>query len=172
LKRIKDERETAIRAREEALKQIQLEKEKAAKAEEEKAKAETAKKQAQEKKAAEDAAAAERALKAAKDKKAAEAAEKAKNAVQDASNASAIFVSESASVEYRRYMELIQHFKTVVQPAVSNDPSLKKFCNGIKREVLPFIGQLTNEKDTVFRVVCAVAMGMLMLVPGISYAWC
>ncbi|KAI8347957.1 GLE1-like protein-domain-containing protein [Mortierella sp. GBAus27b] len=151
-KRIKDERETAIRIREEALKQIQLEKENAAKAEEEKAKAETAKKQAQERKAAEDAAAAERAIKDAKDKRAAEAAEKAKNAVQDASNASAIFVSESASVEYRRYMELIQHIKTVVRPAIDNDPGLKKFCNGIKREVLPFIGQLTNERKTVFRV--------------------
>ncbi|KAK3812260.1 MAG: GLE1-like protein-domain-containing protein [Benniella sp.] len=159
LRRVRDERETAIRIREEAIRQAQLEKEKAAKAEEEKAKAIVAQKQAQDKKAAEEAAAAEKAQKAEKDKKAAAAAaaEKAKNAaaagIADASsNTGSNFVSETALVEYKRYMDLLTHLKTVAVPAVENDPAIRKFCAGIRREIMPSIGQLINKQHEIIRV--------------------
>jgi nucleoid-associated protein YgaU len=158
---VRDERETAIRIREEAVRQAQLEKEKAAKAEEEKAKAIVAQKQAQDKKAAEQAAAAEKAQKAEKDKKvaAAAAAEKAKSAaaagIADASsNTGSNFVSETALVEYKRYMDLLAHLKTVAVPAVENDPAIRKFCAGIRREIMPSIGQLINKQHEIIRVVC------------------
>ncbi|KAG0004801.1 hypothetical protein BGZ79_008046 [Entomortierella chlamydospora] len=142
LARIKEERETAIRLREEAIKQAQQEKERLAKEQEDKAKALAAQKEAQEKKASEEAAA-----KAEKAKKAAEAA-----AQKASAGASAIFVSEAANAEYQRYIKVLEHIRSVVLPAVTGNPQLKKFCFGARREIVASIGQLVNRRSEILRV--------------------
>ncbi|KAG0366832.1 GLE1-like protein-domain-containing protein [Gamsiella multidivaricata] len=142
IQRVTDEREAALRIREEALKQAQLEKERIAKEQEEKAKAAAAQKDAQEKRTAEAAAAAaEKAKKAA-----AAAAEKA------STNTSAIFISEAADVEYKQYLSVLEHIRTVVLPAVSGNPTLKKYCYQARRDIVAAIGQLINKQSEIFRV--------------------
>ncbi|KAF9433752.1 hypothetical protein BGZ76_009032 [Entomortierella beljakovae] len=142
LARIKDERETAIRIREEALRKIREEEERKVKEAEEKEKASIAQKEAQQKKATEEAEAkAERAKKAA-----AAAAEKR------ATDTSAIFVSEAANAEYQRYTKVLDHIRTRVLPAVTGNPPLKKFCFGARRDIVASIGQLINKRQEVIRV--------------------
>ncbi|KAF9102760.1 hypothetical protein BGX27_010865 [Mortierella sp. AM989] len=142
LARIKEERETVIRIRDEAIKQAQQEKERLAKEAEDKAKAAVAQKEAQNKKAAEEVAAkAEKAKKTA-----AAAAEKA------SADTSAIFVSEAASAEYQRYTKVLEHIRMVVLPAITGNPQLKKFCFSARRDIVASIGQLVNKRSEILRV--------------------
>ncbi|KAF9206341.1 hypothetical protein BGZ49_002631, partial [Haplosporangium sp. Z 27] len=138
----KEERETALRIREEAIKQAQQEKERIAKEKEDKAKAEVAQKEAEKKKAADEAAA-----KAERAKKQAEAA-----AQKASSETSAIFASEAASEEYQRYTKVLNHIRTVVLPAVTGNPQIKKFCFSARRDIVAAIGQLVNKRSEVLRV--------------------
>ncbi|KAF9387920.1 hypothetical protein BGX21_000435, partial [Mortierella sp. AD011] len=142
LVRIKEERETAIRLREEAIKQAQQEKERLAKEQEDKAKALAAQKEAQEKKASEEAAA-----KAERLKKAAEVATQ-----KALAGANAIFVSEAANAEYQRYIKVLEHIRSVILPAVTGNPQLKKFCFGARRDIVASIGQLVNKRSEILRV--------------------
>ncbi|KAI1318273.1 hypothetical protein EDD11_006969 [Mortierella claussenii] len=142
LARIKEEREAAIRIREEALRKAQEERDRIAKEAEDKKKAEQAEKEAKEKQAADVAAAAAEKIK----KAAAVAAERA------SANTSAIFVSEAASAEYKHYTQTLEHIRTKVLPAVTSNPVLKKFCFGARRDIVASIGQLINKKQEVYRV--------------------
>ncbi|KAG0203114.1 hypothetical protein BGX28_004509 [Mortierella sp. GBA30] len=137
LARIKDERETAIRIREEAIKKANLEKERLAKEAEDKKKAEIAAKEAREKKAEQEAA--NRA------KKAADAAAAA------ASNSSATFVSDNAEVEWQHYTNIVKHLREVVKPSIVANRDLKKACFEARREIVPMIGQLFNKREQVMR---------------------
>ncbi|KAF8929800.1 GLE1-like protein-domain-containing protein [Dissophora ornata] len=142
LARIKEERDTAIRVRDEALKQAQMEKERVAKEEEEKIKAAAAEKEAKSKRASEAAAAA---------------AEKAKQVViaaaeRASSNTSAIFVSEAGNAEYQNYTKVLDQIRQVVLPTVAANPALKKYCNSAKREMVADLGQLVNKQSEIFRV--------------------
>ncbi|KAF9918337.1 hypothetical protein BX616_009234 [Lobosporangium transversale] len=142
LAQIKEERETAIRIREQALKEEKEAKERVAKEAEEKKKAEAAKKEAQVKAAADAAAAAAESAKRA----AVAAAEKA------SAESSAIFVSEAAREEYGRYSQILEHIRTKVLPTVTNNPAIKKFCFGARRDIVASIGQLINKQEEVYRV--------------------
>ncbi|KAF9966186.1 hypothetical protein BGZ70_003041 [Mortierella alpina] len=138
LARIKEERETALRIREEAIRKANLEKERLEKEAEEKKKAEVAAKEAKEKKAQQEAA--EMA------KKAAAAAATA------ASNSSSTFVSDTAEAEWQHYTKIVLHLRTVVKPGIVSNRDLKKICFEARREIVPFIGQLFNKREQVMRV--------------------
>ncbi|KAF9572237.1 hypothetical protein EC968_010103 [Mortierella alpina] len=138
LARIKEERETAIRMREESIRKANLEKERLQKEAEEKKKAEIAAKEAKEKKAQQEAA--EMA------KKAAAAAAAA------ASNSSSTFVSDTAEEEWQNYTKIVLHLRTVVKPGIVGNRDLKKICFEARREIVPFIGQLFNKREQVMRV--------------------
>ncbi|KAF9989344.1 hypothetical protein BGZ75_006633 [Mortierella antarctica] len=138
LARIKEEREAAIRIREESIRKANLEKERLAKEAEEKKKAEIAAKEAKEKKAQQEAA--EMA------KKAAAAAAAA------ASNSSSTFVSDTAEAEWQHYTNIVLHLRTVVKPGIVGNRDLKKICFEARREIVPFIGQLFNKREQVMRV--------------------
>ncbi|KAF9960782.1 hypothetical protein BGZ72_005947 [Mortierella alpina] len=138
LARIKEERETAIRIREESIRKANLEKERLEKEAEAKKKAEIAAKEAKEKKAQQEAA--EMA------KKAAAAAAAA------ASNSSSTFVSDTAEAEWQHYTKIVLHLRTVVKPSIISNRDLKKICFEARREIVPFIGQLFNKREQVMRV--------------------
>ncbi|KAG0029443.1 hypothetical protein BGZ81_003785 [Podila clonocystis] len=118
LARIKEERDTAIRIREEALKQEQLEKERIAKEAEDKKKAVMAKKEAEEKKAKEASAAAAAAT-AAKAKKIADDA--AKKASLATSNVAGVFVSETADKERQHYKSVLDYIHNDVVVAIDSN---------------------------------------------------
>ncbi|KAG0339086.1 Nuclear pore complex nucleoporin component [Podila horticola] len=149
LARIKEERDTAIRIREEALKQEQLEKERVAKEAEDNKKAAMAEKEAQEKKAKEASAAAEAAT-AAKAKKIADDA--AKKASLATSNAAGVFVSQAADKERQHYKSVLDYIHNEVVVAIDSNKAVKKSCADAKREIVPLIGQLINVRDEILRV--------------------
>ncbi|KAG0033100.1 hypothetical protein BGZ82_006254 [Podila clonocystis] len=149
LARIKEERDTAIRIREEALKQEQLEKERIAKEAEDKKKAVMAEKEAQEKKAKEASAAAAAAT-AAKAKKIADDA--AKKASLATSNVAGVFVSEAADKERQHYKSVLDYIHNDVVVAIDSNKAVKKLCADAKREIVPLIGQLINVRDEILRV--------------------
>ncbi|KAF9186928.1 hypothetical protein BGZ51_001238 [Haplosporangium sp. Z 767] len=145
LSRIKEERETAIRIREEALRQAKLEEERLAKEEEDKKKAVIAQKEAQEKKVQQ--AATEAADKAKKVAAAAAAA-----ADKAAANSSAVFVSEAAEAEWQRYTKVREHMDTVVKPWLASNPDQKKKFLSARRDVTGDIGKIHNTLQQVFIV--------------------
>ncbi|KAG0362212.1 hypothetical protein BG005_006351 [Podila minutissima] len=149
LARIKEERDTAIRIREEALKQEQLEKERIAKEAEDKKKAAMAEKEEQEKKAKEASAAAAAAT-AAKAKKIADDA--AKKASMATSNAASVFVSGAADKERQHYKSVLDYIHNEVVVAIDSNKAVKKSCADAKREIVPLIGQLINVRDEILRV--------------------
>ncbi|KAF9581726.1 hypothetical protein BGW38_001157 [Lunasporangiospora selenospora] len=146
LAKVKEERETAIRIREEAARAVQLEKERLEKEVEDKKKAEEAAKVAREEIAKANAQAVATAS-AAKAKQQAAAA-----AQHQASTTSTVFASDSANREYDHYISVLNHLKQNVDPAVSNDPATKKYCFAQRREIRAIIGQLVNIKKEIFRV--------------------
>ncbi|KAG0096871.1 hypothetical protein BGZ93_003883 [Podila epicladia] len=149
LARIKEERDTAIRIREEALKREQLEKERIAKEAEEKKKAAIAEKEEQEKRAKEASAAAAAAT-AAKAKKIADDA--AKKASIATSNAASVFVSGAADKERQHYKSVLDYIHNEVVVAIDSNKAVKKSCADAKREIVPLIGQLINVRDEILRV--------------------
>ena len=149
--RIKEERDTAIRIREEALKQEQLEKERIAREAEDKKKAAMAEKEAQEKKAKEASVAAAAAAAARAQKIADDASKKAS---LETSKTTSIFVSEAADKEHQHYKSVLEYIHNEVVVAIESNKVVKKSCSDAKREIVPLIGQLINVRDEIIRVVC------------------
>ncbi|KAK3833831.1 MAG: GLE1-like protein-domain-containing protein [Linnemannia elongata] len=139
---VKEEREIAIRNLQEAQRKVQEEKERLAKEAEDKKKADLAKKEEQEKKRAEAAAAV---------------AEKAKKAAEEAASlasakSTSLFASDSARQEWEAYSKVLEHIKTVVTPSITSNPTLKKNCNALRRDIVASIGTVTNKREEIMRV--------------------
>lgn len=43
--------------------------------------------------------------------------------------------------------------KTEILPKVNGSPEWKKKCNAVKRQVTPKVGQITNDRQAILRIV-------------------
>ncbi|KAG0236892.1 hypothetical protein BGW42_002390 [Actinomortierella wolfii] len=136
------ERQEALRIREEAIRKEREERERLAREAEEKKKAAEAKKKEEERKLAE--------AKKKEEEQAKEAAKRKAERVANASaNAEALNFSPASKEEYDKYWGIFGQFRNSIKPSVAGNTPLRKQVNAIKRDVTPAIGQLVNTRVSI-----------------------
>lgn len=107
------------------------------------------------------AAEEERKRQASEDAKKAEEERKAQEATKGMGGGAA--VHGKAREEYSKWSEKIKEIKEQVLPAVSSNTVWRKQCFAAKRQITPKIGQLTNSRQEIMRIVSTIAR---------SLCWC
>lgn len=164
-RRIKEEAER--KAREEAERKAREEAERKAKEEAERKAREEVERQAKEKSERE---AKERSEREAKEKAERDAREKAE---QEKASKAGYTDWKSVESEFKSHKDKIEDIKNNILSPVSKDPTLKKYCFEIKKQIKPKLGQLTDSKQQLKRVISDVhsALSEAKSYNQLAYSW-